>query len=125
MSESARSQTEYDVIVAGAEQTHEHALHHAAIAVGLDPGQLTAHSEPLVWIEVTAAAPGVVETLAVTDGSFVEEAGLVLTTVQPDRLRFRALALQADLPRLSGEPRARLRGHRQKKEKQAMSNKNH
>jgi HlyD family secretion protein len=47
-----------------------------------------------------AAERGVVESLAVTPGGHVEEGQLVLSIVQPDRLRFRARALQSDLDRL-------------------------
>jgi len=100
--------TQAAVAVDGARETHQHALHHAATAVGLESEELATYEGPLAWIEVRAAAPGVVEGLAVTDGAFVDAGGLVLTTVQPERLRFRALALQADLPRLSPGARARL-----------------
>jgi len=51
-------------------------------------------------LDVRAADDGVVESLAVTNGAWVDAGGLVLTTVQPKRVRFRASALQADLPRL-------------------------
>lgn len=51
-------------------------------------------------IDVRAQAPGVVETIALSTGGLVEQGGLVLTTIQPDHLRFRAKALQADLSRL-------------------------
>ncbi len=47
-----------------------------------------------------AADRGVVESLAVTPGGHVEEGELVLSIVQPERLRFRARALQSDLDRL-------------------------
>ena len=49
---------------------------------------------------VHAPAAGVVESLLVTPGGLIEEHGHVLTMVQPERLRFRATALQADLGRL-------------------------
>lgn len=51
-------------------------------------------------IEVRAAAAGVVESLAVTSGSWVEGHKPVLTTVDRKALRFRAVGLQADLGRL-------------------------
>ena len=61
----------------------------------------------LTAIEVRALASGVVASLEATPGSVVETASLVLTTVEPDRLRFRAVALQADLDRLApGMPTA-------------------
>ncbi|MGE3181402.1 MAG: efflux RND transporter periplasmic adaptor subunit [Phycisphaerae bacterium] len=52
-------------------------------------------------IEIRAASPGVVESLSVTNGAWVNESSLALTTVQPDQLRFRAMGLQADLPQLA------------------------
>jgi hypothetical protein len=59
-------------------------------------------------IEVRAESPGVVESLAMTNGGWATESRLVLTTVQPDRLRFRAQGLQADLPKLAGRATARI-----------------
>lgn len=95
-----------------ARRTRLHALHRAATATGLALEELQAevdagegrppYYEALDWIEVTAAEAGVVESLAVTDGAFVEPPDAVLATVDPGRVRFRALALQADLPRLAG-----------------------
>ena len=56
-------------------------------------------------IVVRAKEPGIVESLAVTDGVFGEETTLVMTTVDPDKVRFRALGLQSDLPRFKdGQP---------------------
>jgi multidrug efflux pump subunit AcrA (membrane-fusion protein) len=52
------------------------------------------------WVEVLAKKPGIVESLAVTDGTFVEETTLILTTVDPTKIRFRAMGLQSDLPKL-------------------------
>jgi len=49
------------------------------------------------WIEVLAQESGVVESLAVTDGTFVEETTLILTTVDPTKVRFHAMGLQSDL----------------------------
>lgn len=51
-------------------------------------------------IEVRATAPGVVEAMQVTTGSAVEETALILTTVRPEQVRFRATAPQSDLGRL-------------------------
>ncbi len=48
-------------------------------------------------IEVRAAESGVVERLGMTNGSWADEQTPVLTVVRPDRLRFRASALQSDL----------------------------
>jgi len=51
-------------------------------------------------LEVRAAAPGVVESIAVSTGGLAEESGLVLTLVQPEKVRFTARAPQAELGRL-------------------------
>lgn len=68
------------------------------------PGEVTPHQHPLwrelQFVEVRAASPGIVETLQLTNGAWAAETSLVLTTVQPDRLRFRARGLQSDLGRL-------------------------
>jgi hypothetical protein len=48
-------------------------------------------------IEVRAQKSGVVESINVTNGAWADERITVLTVVQPDQLRFRALGLQSDL----------------------------
>lgn len=57
---------------------------------------------------VCAIAPGVVESIAATPGGLAEENGLVLTVVQPDRIRFHAKGLQSDLGRLRNGLRSRI-----------------
>lgn len=59
------------------------------------------HEHPM-WrelriVEVRAAGPGVVESLELTNGAWAAETSLVLTTVQPELIRFRARGLQSDL----------------------------
>ena len=78
--------------------------------VDLD-GRSVSRYQSMTWIEVKATEPGVVESLAVTDGSFVDETTLVLTTVDPDQIRFRALGLQSDLLKFDGAPSARIAPH--------------
>lgn len=51
-------------------------------------------------IEILALSPGVVDLLHAISGSFVEQSAPVLTTVQPENVRFRAHALQSDLGKL-------------------------
>ncbi len=51
-------------------------------------------------VEVRAAAPGAVESVALTSGAWAGETSLVLATIQPENLRFRARGLQSDLNRL-------------------------
>lgn len=96
--------------LANGERTREHALHRASAASGIAESTLAApvlHDgrtlpayRTIDWIEVRATEPGVVETLALTDGTFADAPSLVLTTIDPSRVRFRAMALQSDLARL-------------------------
>lgn len=59
-------------------------------------------------VDVRATAPGVVEATEVTNGAWVAESSLVLTTVQPEMVRFRAMGLQSDLSRFTPETTARI-----------------
>jgi multidrug resistance efflux pump len=95
--------------LANAEHTRRHALRRASAAIGMTPDDLAREDSDnpgvpryieIDWIEVRADEEGIVESLAVTDGAFVESPATVVTTVDPENVRFRALALQADLPRL-------------------------
>ncbi len=100
------------------ERTSEHATHRAAAAIGMSEAKLTetvAHDDGQVpryqvidWIEVKATEPGVVESLAVTDGAYVEPPSLVLSTVDPSKLRFRAMGLQSDISRFTANLPARI-----------------
>ena len=92
--------------LASAERTREHALHRASTATGIDEQRLA--TETIDWIEVRAIQPGVVEMLALTDGAFANAPSLVLSTVDPTKVRFRAMALQADLARFGANPGARI-----------------
>lgn len=103
---------------ANGERTREHALHRASAASGIPADRLAAPVEhegltvpayqTIEWIEVRATEPGVVESLALTDGAFADAPSLVLSTVDPSKVRFRALALQSDLARLGLTPQGRL-----------------
>jgi hypothetical protein len=64
--------------------------------------------QTITWIDVQAAAPGIVESLAVTDGAFVDAGTHILTTIDPTQLRFRASAMQGDLAKFQGQPAARI-----------------
>jgi len=56
-------------------------------------------------IEVRATTPGIVATTDLTNGAWASAGNLVLTTIEPGRLRFHASAMQSDLGRLrSGLP---------------------
>ena len=93
-----------------AKRTREHALHRASLATAIPEEQLVRKTlvegkdvltyQTIEWIEVRAASAGIVESLDVTDGAFVESPATVLSTVDPQQVRFRALALQGDLPKL-------------------------
>lgn len=104
--------------LANAERMREHALHRASAASGITEAELAAPVQhdgrtlpayrTIDWIEVRATEPGVVETLALTDGSFADAPSLVLSTIDPSRVRFRAMALQSDLARLRDGAVARI-----------------
>lgn len=72
---------------------HDLLAQSSACAVGDD------HALEATYV-VCAATSGVVETIGVTAGAFVEENALVLTLLNPDLIRFRARGLQSDLGRL-------------------------
>ena len=105
-----------ETMLANARRTREHALHVASTATRIDESRLSELAEhegatvpayqTIDWIEVHATRPGVVETLALTDGAFAEAPSLVLSTVDPTKVRFRAMALQSDLARFNGGAKA-------------------
>jgi len=104
--EARRTQARAELVAARARL--DLLLDAASTVLGIPAAQLAAEGEagePPLWrtisaIEVVAVAPGVVESLGATGGSWVEEHAPVLTTVQPARVRFRARGLQSDLARL-------------------------
>jgi hypothetical protein len=59
-------------------------------------------------IDVRATADGVVEALALTNGAWAATGDQVLSTITPQRLRFRAMAMQSDLGRLKDGLPARI-----------------
>ncbi|MBL9141219.1 MAG: hypothetical protein JNK53_05075 [Phycisphaerae bacterium] len=65
----------------------------------LTPRQSATDGVPDSYV-VFASAPGVVETIDTVSGGLVDDSGLVLSVVQPELVRFRARAMQADLGRL-------------------------
>lgn len=79
----------------------------AAAVVGMPRATLVAtvrtdHGEEPGWaaidmIEVHATEPGVVEALAASSGSWLDEGAEVVSVVRPDLLRFHASGLQSDL----------------------------
>lgn len=59
-------------------------------------------------IEVRALTAGVIDTVSVVSGGVVDQHAHILSTVQPDQVRFRAVGLQSDLPRLADGQAARV-----------------
>ena len=78
------------------------ALEAAAATVGVPSAQLQGSEgwRKLAKIEVRAGTGGIVETIPLATGAFVDAHSLVLTTVDPSAVRCRARALQSDLGRL-------------------------
>ena len=59
-------------------------------------------------VEIKATAEGTVSELSISTGAYVEIAAPILKTLNTDRMRFRALALQSDVQRLGGEMSGRI-----------------
>jgi len=59
-------------------------------------------------IEVRAHKSGIVDSIGVRDGALAGASELILTTVQPEQVRFRARGLQADIGRLKNGLAARI-----------------
>lgn len=109
-------QNQAETTLANARRNREHALHVASSATRLDEPSLSKLVEyegkqvpayqTIDWIEVRATQPGTVEKLALTDGAFAEAPSLVLSTIDPAKVRFRAMALQSDLTRFNSNAKA-------------------
>ena len=69
----------------------------ASCGCAVDSAAAMERMQPLV---VCAVADGVVDDLGVTQGGLAEEGARVVTVMQPEKIRFRAHALQGDLARL-------------------------
>ena len=93
-----------------------HLLMMAARITGLDVATLTAassgraHWQTIEELVVLAAAAGVVEGEVLTSGTWLEARANVLTVTDPAGVRFRASALQSDLPKLRDGLAARIVG---------------
>lgn len=59
-------------------------------------------------IEIRAAVPGVVEKLEMTSGAYADSAAPVLSTIDPQAVRFRAVGLQSDLGKFENGMKARI-----------------
>jgi hypothetical protein len=82
----------------------------AATLVGVSPADLRSPSpenagsprwRTINGIEARALAPGVIESVNVVSGGVIDQHAHILSTVQPEFVRFRAVGLQSDLPRLA------------------------
>ncbi len=99
---------EISVQLASALARRELLLSSAAAIVGVKAEELAETNQKtgapnwrsVETINVRATAPGVVESVSLTLGAWAEESALVLTTVQPERVRIHAEGLQSDLGRL-------------------------
>lgn len=86
---------------------HAITLETAATLTGLSAEELLiqtagrARWQTMGRIEVRAQSAGIVDTIAISSGTFLDQHAPVLTTVQPDQVCFRAHALQSDLGRLA------------------------
>jgi hypothetical protein len=89
--------------LAGAEQTFELLVQAGASMHGQPPAWLTSVEDrrprwrTLAGITVAASAPGVVDSVLATEGSWADQDMAVLRVVQPNGLRIRASGLQSDL----------------------------
>ncbi len=109
---------ELDVSRAVAELDVARRRYHVTMArvtsiLGDERARGTIHAGPARWLaiatlEVRAPADGVVETIDAASGQWVDDGGLVLRVVDPARVRFRAVALQADIEQLTGLSRGTL-----------------
>ena len=86
------------------------AIASAASLLGVSPEFLTSEDaapdgpvqrwRAINQIEYAAAAPGVVESIGVNSGAWIEQNAHVMTVVDPTAIRFHAVGLQSDLGRL-------------------------
>lgn len=86
-----------------AEEHYASRLNALSSVTGLPIDQLRARTgNEAAWrsiaaLEVRAQQPGIVETLGVNEGGWLEEGALALTVVDPAKLRFHAEAPQSDI----------------------------
>lgn len=86
------------------------ALAPAAAMLGISVNELRKNvgtsADPLPYwrtidlVEFVAEQEGVIEMMAVTNGAWADASALILKTINPKQIRFRAIGLQADLNRL-------------------------
>ena len=92
------SYAETVVKLRAAKSTAEFALESASSMLNIPiPSKSPEWWKNIKQINVTATHSGVVESLAITNGSWINAKETVLTVTQPDKLRFHASGLQSDL----------------------------
>lgn len=104
-----------DVALANAHEHLKVQMLMAADIVGLTPAELAVRDDggtprwrAINSIEVRANAAGVVQTEPMPEGAWLSANELVVRTVNPAALRFRAIGLQSDLGRLRDDMSARI-----------------
>lgn len=99
-----------ETALANTRQLREQSIRNASVATGIteqslletvmvDGVERPAYMD-IEWLEVRAEETGIVQVLDVTNGAHVLASDMVLSTIDPEMVRFRASALQSDLPRL-------------------------
>lgn len=67
----------------------------------LPDGSVVPYWQTVDRVQVRARAPGVIQVVEQSTGSYADATALVVSTIDPSALRFRGVALQGDLGRLS------------------------
>lgn len=116
--ETQARQAELEVSLAASLDRFDLVLSSAASVLGVERSQLLAETgsggaaapawRVLGLIDVRATAAGVVDTTPIASGAWVGVGDLLVTTVDPERLRFRARGLQSDLGRIRAGLPARI-----------------
>jgi hypothetical protein len=103
-----------ETVLENARRARAHAVHRASAATGIPEAELLAETSGspayrgIDLIDVRASEAGVVESLGVTDGGYAEPPTLAISTVQPEQVRLRGVAMQGDLPRIGSAPTGRI-----------------
>ncbi len=105
--ELAVRQREAQAQLAAAQARYSILLQSAAALTHHNPEDLLVPSDDRpAWqsiqsLEIVAKDPGVIDEIHTVSGAYLDPSALILSTIQPERIRFRAHALQSDLTRLA------------------------
>lgn len=80
----------------------------AAELSAIDPATNLPRWRSIEILDIRSAAAGVIESINLTTGAWADESSLVLSSIQPERLRIHARGLQSDLDRLRDGLTARI-----------------